>query len=329
MSEKCFIQYDVENEKLRKENENENEKLETRNKKVETRNEKVEMTNENNIIKGEPKEIKSLHWFDKNKFKEIVAIIDSKEFTYRHKIDEFKYDNIKDLVNNIRNNTISEIDAKKGLNKLNEIKNIEIIKYKKCTAKNKTLLNLFNNLSDVIITGETLKSQENENEKVENEKAESRKEENEDNDYGNKYENEDEDDYYENENEDENENKDEDETMSQKIIKNLNDNLDEIIDKSKSFEDQIKSIRKVENLNEYYFINDYGDKELEFKIFKLKLAHLSNIIDKKLFKQIFGHTFETLANKLINTTKKEENQIIVNNINKNKEKVYKQKKETL
>ena len=56
---------------------------------------------------------------------------------------------------------------------------------------------------------------------------------------------------------------------------------------------------------------------------------MSNEIDKKLFKQIFGHTLETLANKLINTTNKEENQIIVNNINKNKEKVYKQKKETL
>ena len=49
---------------------------------------------------------------------------------------------------------------------------------------------------------------------------------------------------------------------------------------------------------------------------------MSNIIHKKLFKQIFGHTFETLANKLINTTNKEENQIIVNNINKNKEKPY-------
>ena len=32
--------------------------------------------------------------------------------------------------------------------------------------------------------------------------------------------------------------------------------------------------------------------------------------------------FETLANKLINTTNKEENQIIVNNINKNKEKLH-------
>ena len=69
-------------------------------------------------------------------------------------------------------------------------------------------------------------------------------------------------------------------------------------------------------------MDHYGDKELEFKIFKLKLAHLSNIIDKKLFKQIFGHAFETLANKLINTTNKEENQIIVKNIEKNKDKLF-------
>ena len=104
------------------------------------------------------------------------------------------------------------------------------------------------------------------------------------------------------------------------IIKELNDNLDEMIDKSKSFEEQIKSIRKAENLNQYWFTVDYGNKVLEFKIFKLKLAHLSNIIDKKLFKHIFGHTFETLANKLINTTNKEENQIIVKTINENKKK---------
>ena len=96
-------------------------------------------------------------------------------------------------------------------------------------------------------------------------------------------------------------------TMNQNnniIIKESNNSLDEIIDNPKSFEDQIKSIRKVENLNEYQFTEDYGDKELKFKIFNLKLAHLSNIIDKEIFKQTFGHTFETLTNKLINTTKK-------------------------
>ena len=145
----------------------------------------------------------------------------------------------------------------------------------------------------------------------------------------------------ENENENENENKNEDddimkilihsneydeETINQnkknKIIKKLNDHLDEIIDKSKSFEDQIESLEKVENLEEYYFINDFDDKELESKIFKLKLAHLSNIIDKKIFEQIFSHTLIKLADKLINTTNKEENQIIITNIEKNKVKLF-------
>ena len=81
--------------------------------------------------------------FDKNKFKNILAIIDSNKFTYRHKIGEFKYTGIKDLVNNIRNNTISEIFAKKGLNTL---KNAELIKYKKRTHGQKELLNLCNDL---------------------------------------------------------------------------------------------------------------------------------------------------------------------------------------
>ena len=50
---------------------------------------------------------------DKNKFKEILAIIDRNKFNYRNKLGEFRYIDIRDLVNNIRNNTISEIDAKK------------------------------------------------------------------------------------------------------------------------------------------------------------------------------------------------------------------------
>ena len=43
---------------------------------------------------------------------------------------------------------------------------------------------------------------------------------------------------------------------------------------------------------------------------------MSNETDENLFEQTFGHTFETLANKLINTTNKKENQIIVKNIDK-------------
>ena len=96
-----------------------------------------------------------------------------------------------------------------------------------------------------------------------------------------------------------------------KYNEKINDHLDKIIDKSKSFEDQIESLEKVENLEEYYFFNNFDDKELRSKIFKIKLAHQSNIIDKKLFEQIFGHTHTKLADKLINVTNKEENQIIV------------------
>ena len=47
------------------------------------------------------------------------------------------------------------------------------------------------------------------------------------------------------------ENKYEDETMDQNKIQNLNDLLDEKIDKSKSFEDQIKSLKGLEDLKEY------------------------------------------------------------------------------
>ena len=94
------------------------------------------MTNENkqfqknNIVKEEPKKMESFNWFDKNKFKEILANIDSNEFDYRNEIDEFKYIKIKDLINKIKDNIISEIDAKKKLNELNEIKNVGLIKQK-------------------------------------------------------------------------------------------------------------------------------------------------------------------------------------------------------
>ena len=47
-------------------------------------------------------------------------------------------------------------------------------------------------------------------------------------------------------------------------------------------------------------------------------------INKKLFWTIFGHTIETLENKLTNTRNKEENQIIVYNVNTNKDKLYEQ-----
>ena len=114
----------------------------------------------------------------------------------------------------MRNYTISEIDVKKCLNKLNKIKNVQTIKYKKRTSGNKKLLNLFNDLLDVLLTDKTLKPESQEY-KNENENVNGKNED--------EYENED----------------DDDETMSQdkksKIIKDWNDNLDEIIDKSQSY----------------------------------------------------------------------------------------------
>ena len=49
---------------------------------------------------------------------------------------------------------------------------------------------------------------------------------------------------------------------------------------------------------------------------------MSNDIHEKIFEQIFGYTLTKLADKLINTSNKEQNQIIVKNINENKEKLY-------
>ena len=87
------------------------------------------------------------------------------------------------------------------------------------------------------------------------------------------------------------------------IKRNKNNVLDEIIDKSKSFEEQIKSLKKLKGLKGYWPYDDYGDKELKLKYFKIELADMSNEIDKQLFEEIFGQ----LADKLINTTNKEEN----------------------
>ena len=194
----------------------------------------------------------------------MLAIIDGNKFNYKNKIGEFKYIEIKHLVNNIRNNTISEIDAKKSLNILNEIKNAEIIKYKRRTPKQKELLNLFNDLLDTILTDKTLKSKSqndktlmSSNEDDNNDKILMSSNENNNNDKTLMSSSEDNEndktlmsstDHDDNENDktlisstdDDDDDDDDDETMNQNnnnIIKQLNNHLDEIIDKSKSFEE--------------------------------------------------------------------------------------------
>ena len=147
--EKIITHDEVENKQLKKENEklilNENENENEDENENENENEQFK---KNKIVKDanikelieEPKEIKSPNWLDKNKFKEILTIIDSNKFGHKNKIGDFKYIDIKNLVNNIKNNTISEIDAKKSLNTLKKIKNAEI-KYKRLIPRQKELLN--------------------------------------------------------------------------------------------------------------------------------------------------------------------------------------------
>ena len=112
-----------------------------------------------------------------------------------------------------------------------------------------------------------------------------------------------------------NSNNNNNENESENEIKELNDSLGKMIGESKSFEEQIKLLKKTDYLNEYWNINYYDDnKEWNLKIFKAKFSYISNDISEKLFEKVFGHTFVTLADKLINTANKEENQIIINNI---------------
>ena len=69
------------------------------------------------------------------------------------------------MVNNIKDNTISEIDAKKTFKYIKQNKN-----FRKLIPGQKELLNLFNDLSDIILTDKTLMSSKDENEKLKEEK---------------------------------------------------------------------------------------------------------------------------------------------------------------
>ena len=70
------------------------------------------------------------------------------------------------------------------------------------------------------------------------------------------------------------------------------------IDQTKSLEEQIKILRTKDFLDECWYVGFYhGDKELNYKIFNAKVAHLLNDLDKQLFEKIFGFTFVTLVGK--------------------------------
>ena len=198
------------------------------------------------------------------------------------------------LVNNIIKNTISETLAKEIINALNEFKNAEI-KKKLFISNQKELLNLFDDLLEVIFNNNNNNNNNNANN---NNVSES-----------------------ENENEIDNQNENESENKSCKI-RQINYCF-KTIDKSESVEEQINLFKKIDYLNEFWYNSYYDDnKELHLKILKLKFAYIYNDIDENLFKEVFGHTFVTLADKLINTKNKAENKIIINDIGKNRDILY-------
>ena len=89
-------------------------------------------------------------WYDKNKFKKILTIIDNNGFNHKNKIGKLRFKDINNLIINIKNNTISEADTKKKINKLNEIKKAET-KNKRLINGQKILLSLFDDLVEAVL----------------------------------------------------------------------------------------------------------------------------------------------------------------------------------
>ena len=196
------------------------------------------------------------------------------------------------MINNTKNNTISESDTKKKINELNEIEKLET-KGRRLIKSQKTLLSLFDDLK-------TIFNNDNNN-----------------NESNNK-----------NKNENKNVNENENECHNQQYyeIEETKYNFKNT-DETKSFKDQIDILKEIPYLSDYWYIEYYEDnKEINLKLFKLKFAHILNDVDDNLFEEIFGLTSVKLADKLINTTSKEENQMLINDVEINRDKIFEQDK---
>ena len=79
----------------------------------------------------------------------------------------------------------------------------------------------------------------------------------------------------------------------------------------RSFKGQIGILKEIPDLDDYWDIDYEYNKETNLGLFKLKFAHIFNDVDDNLFTKIFGLTSVELADKLINTTNKENNQILL------------------
>ena len=107
-------------------------------------------------------------------------------------------------------------------------------------------------------------------------------------------------------------------------IEKINNNFKKI-DETKSFKDQIDILKEIPDLNDYWYIEYYEDnKDINLRLFKLKFAHIFNDVDDNLFKEMFGLSSVKLVSKLINTTSKEDNQMLIDLIETNKDKIFEQ-----
>ena len=130
-------------------------------KKDETSDESDKETSDEKLIEiiSPKKDENTKDWYDTNKFKIMLSTIDSNNFNHKNKIGKLKFNDINNLINNIKNNTIREALAKQKLDALNEIKKAEI-KNKHLISSQKKLLNLFDDLLEAIFNNK--KNQERE-----------------------------------------------------------------------------------------------------------------------------------------------------------------------
>ena len=183
---------------------------------------------------------------------------------------------------------------------------------KRLTENQKKLLSLFDDLKTIfnVNVNETESANVNENESVNVNESENESE----NENESVYENES---VNENENESVNENENENENKSvdgQYYLEKINNNFKEI-NETKLFKDQMNIFKKIPDLGDYWDIKYYEDnKDINVRLFKLKIAHIFNDVDDNLSKEIFGFKSVELANKLINTASKKDNQMLIDHI---------------
>ena len=171
----------------------------------------------------------------------------SNKFNHKNKITKLKFNDINDLINDIKNNTISEALAKQKLNALNEINKAEI-KKKRLINGQKILLNLFDDFVEEIFNNNEIVNKGNkkivnkDNNKILN--KDNNKIVNKDNNEtvnkdNNKIVNED-----NNVNDDDNDHDDDNDDDDHDItVKGINNNFQKV-NETKSFEDQIDILKK-------------------------------------------------------------------------------------